>query len=286
MNRASLRGGATTLPLLLLLSCGPKDEGPRTPGPARFGLDGTWFVLYEDDPLPYLDVAFTGDAGAVARATAHLAGPSGPPIAMPLNWNRADEEWQADCSGLGELAPGTWWVSRVEATGPDGASRTWQAPSQWQPYAGAEATPGFFSVADPSARRVRVELVAIPDRSRADPVLYVYRADDPQRWIAANDDRVTDSTYPAVEVTAAAGDALLIRVDGEEDDAGDYAIRVRAAPERSDHPVVLPADAAGAWLDREPDGPTAPVAIEADVWVLRSLAGPRGDSDWMLVTSP
>ncbi len=274
--------------LVPALACGDAEEPTQTEPAADLGnpeLDGTWFVLYEDDPKPYLDVTFAGNAGAVASASASLTGPSGV-TSLPLTWNAEDSEWQADCSELGPLAPGTWWVSAVRAVDGDGVSHKWKAPSQWLPYARTGVMPGFFSVPDPSARRVRIETAQVAGRQAADPVLYVYRGGELHKWAAANDDRVTTSPYPAVEVTAAKGEPLLIRVEGEADDVGDYALRVRLAPDRQDRPLVLPEGSEASNLDPEPDGPTTPVALQAGGWIVGTLAGPQGDVDWLLVTSP
>ncbi len=118
---------------------------------AAIELDGAWFVLYADDPRPYLDVAFTDGSATPARAWATLTHhtPSAQERRFELHWNAEDAEWQADCSDLGPLGPSIHYIPSVEVEAKDGTRTTWTADGPWSPYAGTEVGAGFFYVPGP-----------------------------------------------------------------------------------------------------------------------------------------
>lgn len=209
---------------------------PSVPGPTPpvYELDGSWFVRYASDPKPYLDVAFRGDQRPV-RVTATLQGPGRAWPDLELSWNARDAEWQIVCTFLPDPLPGGWWfVSAVTAFDAGGEATAWRSKAPSTPY-GGDVQPGFYYAAESGSLRWRVETFAA-EAPHADPILRVVRADAPHRWVAANDDWDVGQPWAAVTFPVEPGASYLVRVYGEDDDAGHYAIR--AAPEGAAAPRV------------------------------------------------
>ena len=228
-------------------------------------LEGAWFVLYQDDPRPYLDVEFSG--GTPTEVTAWLRAPDGTEHEFALFWNDDDGEWQCDCTSLPALDPGTWWIPRVRAD-----VTTWTSPSVYDPYAGTEVDAGFFFVPAPGGERVVVRTLPVEGRPVADTLIRVFPEDDLGRWIVAADDPITTSPLAVLDAPLPPG-RYVLRVDGS-DDAGHYVI-VRGDP--GGIPPV--AD------ESEPDGPERATALVEGVAHHRSVGG--GDhSDWYTLEVP
>lgn len=256
-------------------------------------LDGSWFVRYASDPSPYLDVAFRGTQPAECAVT--LKGPRGFSEDLKLTWNTKDDEWQVVPSHLPDPLPGgIWWVSEVRATTKSGQVMVWSSERPDRLYTRtvdgkqpttAEAGPGFFYSPEDGPVRVRIETMAPKGGKPGDPILSVYRADAPDRWLAAADDYDVEQPYPTILMPVQPGDSYLIRVSGAEDDAGTYAIRV--VPESE--PRMAPPGVLGATPDlHEPDQePQDATKLPLGTVLHRSLGGmPGTDVDWMRFDVP
>ena len=264
-----MRGLAALTALLALAAC----SGPSSPSTPTYELDGSWFVRYASDPRPYLDVAFR-DGDRPARVTATLQGPARAWPDLELTWSADEEEWQIVATFLPDPLPGGWWfVSSVTAYDAADRATTWHSKAPWTPYGGG-VEPGFFYASEPGPLRWRVETFAA-SKPHADPILRVVRADAPARWVAANDDWDVGQPWAAVTFPVEAGASYLVRVYGEADDAGHYAIA--AAPEGAPRPAPpLGAPDAG-------ELPADALLLPANV----SLEGElRGDVDWFRFDVP
>jgi len=239
-------------------------------------LDGAWFVVYADDPRPYLDVAFATGAVAPAAVTAHLAGPSRG-YSFTLFHNPEDGEWQCDCTSLPPLEPGVWWIPRVDVTLADGAVRSWLAASAWHSYEGTDVGAGFFFVPAPgrqvfngSAFRQHIETAPVAGTPVADTAIFVFREDDLVHWVAAADDPTTTSPYAILDCYLEEG-RYLVRVDGSEESGG-YFIRLDEGPEY-------------VYDEAEPDGPDSPSRLIPGHSYHRTVGG-DDRSDWFVIDVP
>jgi hypothetical protein len=243
----------------------------RPQGGGRVELDGAWFVLYEDDARPYLDVAFRGKREALVSVRATLVGGS-ESYEFDLVDNPADGEWQCDCTSLPDLTPGIWWVSRVDATLRDGRTVQWSSPSPFAPYEGTDIPTGFFFVPAPEGPRTRIETVAVEGGTTADTALFVFPEDDLTQWIAAADDPTTTSALAVLDAPLPPG-RWIVRIDGG-DDAGAYVVRLGGGGEAVDGGPEV-----------EPDGPGNPTPLLEGRTYRRSVGG-DDESDWFLLEVP
>lgn len=259
--------------LTLVAGCGcPEVSAPATSVPSAapsLGLDGAWFVVYADDPLPYLDVAFSDGSAVPTRVWASLRqhAPMAAERRFELTWNVQDAEWQADCSGLAKPGVGIWYLPEVQAELADGQIISWTAKDPWTSYGGTDVPPGFFFVPGPEGPRTRIVTAAVPGAAPADTAIFVFGDDDLSRWIGAADDPITTSPFAILEMPLEPG-RYLVRVDGSEE-AGEYAIH-RGAGGDPGPPEV------------EPDGPDSATSLQPGRTYVRRVGG-DDLSDWFVL---
>ncbi len=281
---------------------GALDSSTARPPTASPGLKGSWFVRYLSDPNPYLDVEVEAPPGVhLARVTADLSGPEKAYRDLPLKYNAKDSEWQTVCKFLpAKLAGGVWWVSRVRLSTRDGRwfEYTAAAPHGTYLLASGDArgathgvrTPiwiGSFYATDDSSTSPVYYIHTFPTRggTRSNPVLQVYAATDPVRWIAINDDPDVNQDYARVAMPLTPGETYYIRVDDRYRQRGHYAVVVSrsASPPAPVGPGRDP--------DRyEPDDDhrrARPISVgQVQVRSFSGRQGIWGDQDWLELKVP
>ncbi len=271
---------------LLLL---PADDG-------ELELVGSWFVRYRTDPTPYLDVAFDGGRG-ITRLTAELTGPERVHPDIEMRWVPEEDEWQHPSTFLPDpLPPGTWWVSRLRAELRGGGWSEWTAEGPDELYrwtsdagesGGTSAFAGAFTMPPPDGPMYAIDTLPVAGGTEADTYLRVARLDEPDRPIALNDDADVLRGWASVWTPLSPG-TYLVRVDGRDDNVGDYAIRF--ARQDDPPPVEAPGPKAAEPDPWEPDdAPEQATALELGAIQVHTLSPRRellGDQDWFRIEVP
>lgn len=268
-------------------------------GGGELDLVGSWFVRYRSDPVPYLDIAIEGATGAITSVKADLSGPDGLRTDIELDYVEAEDEWQKPQTGLPKPLPGgMWWVPRVRVDLADGGWVQWTAEGPdtrytWTRDDGAagptSAFCGSFYMPPAQGQLYAIDTLPVREGVDVDTYLRVSTLDEPDTPIALNDDADLEEKWAGVALPLTPGTPYLVRVDGRDDNVGDYAIIFR----RRDDPYPpswLPGRPAG---DPDPfetdDDPTVATTLrlgEHQVHSLSGVGGLLGDRDWFVVTVP
>lgn len=266
-------------------------------------LEGSWFVRYLSDPNAYLDVAAKAPPGdRIARVTAELSGPDKKYPDLRLKYNTRDREWQIICGFLpAKLVGGVWWVSRVRISTAGGHWTAYSARTPHGTYrvdhgdtAGTRARGGstrswigsFYARSQDASRPLfHVHTVPTQGGAPSNPVLQVYRASDPVRWFAINDDPDVNQDYARLALPLTPGETYYIRVDDRYHKLGHYAVAVTrsaAAPAR-------PARAKAPDASEPDDDHRRARVISLGQVQARSFSrrgGIWGDQDWLKFSVP
>jgi len=232
-------GGVLFFIAAQMLGC----EGKRVVDDSTFPrVTGAWFVRYASDPNPYLDVAVADETGiGIKRVVADLKGPRKTYQHLDLAYNRADREWQKVCDFLPpKLEGGLWWVSRIKVEADSGS---WAEYTAAEPYSAYRFTfgdtrgnraekqnsrvwIGAFYATEEGAPIYYISTLPVKGKKKIDPVMYLYRADDPLHWIAISDDPDVEVVYPRIALPLTPGETVYIRIESLRRDVGEYAVVV------------------------------------------------------------
>jgi hypothetical protein len=265
------------------------DEGERE-------LIGSWFVRYRTDPTPYLDAAFDGSS-AITRLTADLTGPERVYPDIDMRWVPKEDEWQHPSSFLPDpLPPGTWWVSRLRAELRGGGQVEWIAGGpdelyEWSNSAGesghTSAFAGAFTMPPSGVPMYAIDTLPVAGGTEADTYLRISRLDEPDTPIALNDDADVQRVWASVWTPLQPG-TYLVRVDGRDDNIGDYAIRFARQGDPPPAEVTGPkaAEPDPYEPDDQPDQATELVLGVTQVHTLSPRRELLGDQDWFRIEVP
>lgn len=287
-------------------------EDPRRDAPEKGAVStgalprlvGSWFVRYASDPVAYLDVAVEAPAGVkLSKVTAHLTGPGRTYPDIELRYNPKDDEWQLARDPLPTpLAGGTWWVSQVGLFLEDGRWLRYHADDPYGTYLvdrGARGGPtvkdekskvwiGSFYATEQDAERPHftVHTFPAPGGKKSNPTLQIYRAGDPARWIAVNDDPDVNQDYARVSLPLTPGQTYLIRVDDRYHELGDYCLQVNRSATPSGEGRAAPAGTHPGEPDDEPGKARVLAQGEVRCLTFTPREGIWGDQDWLSFTAP
>ncbi len=263
-------------------------------------VTGAWFVQYLSDPNPYLDVEIAGmDASKLLRVTADLTGPQRTFFDIALSYNPKDGEWQKVCDFLDQkLSGGLWWVSRIEAIAKSGKRCEYVAENPQGRYlsqcVSSDGTEydltenhlliGAFYATEKDESIYRITTYPLDGEEPIDPIMYVYRADDPKHWFALSDDPDVEEIYPKIALPLTPGEDYLIRVLSLRGDAGSYGIFISGKDFETES--VKKVQSPDSY---EPDNTfqqAKPITLlEAQSRTLSPFDGAMADVDWIRFTA-